>query len=133
MVNNSAVSLDPTALAGSAPVLVISHDVVGAVMAGPGIRYYQMARLLAKYFPVILAMPAASTLADQPGFEVLRYAAGDAPALEAAIGRARAVVLPAVTVDQVPALLRAGVPLAIDGYNPFQIETLFLVADQASD
>jgi glycosyltransferase involved in cell wall biosynthesis len=130
---NLAVSPQSPALAGPAPVLVISHDLVGSLMAGPGIRYYQMATVLAKYFPVVLAVPEPSTLTGEREFEVLRYAAGDAPVLEAAVCRSRVVVIAAIAVVQVPALLRAGVPLAIDGHDPFQAETLFLIAGQASD
>ena len=33
-------------------VLIISHDKVGKLMAGPGIRYHYMAKTLAKNFDV---------------------------------------------------------------------------------
>ena len=115
------------------PVLVISHDVVGDTMAGPGIRYYHLARVLAREFEVILAVPGASSLASAPGFSVLPYADLQAPALEAAIERARVVVVPGVAVAGIPALGRAGVPIAVDGHNPFQAETLFLREAEASD
>src|SRR5690606_21467480 len=38
-------------------LLLISHDVVGAQMAGPGIRAVQLARVLARHLPVTLAAP----------------------------------------------------------------------------
>lgn len=38
-------------------ILIISHDVVGRQMAGPGIRYFHLARVLAREFAVVLAVP----------------------------------------------------------------------------
>jgi glycosyltransferase involved in cell wall biosynthesis len=57
---------------------------------------------------------------------VVTYADGQASVLEAAIERARAVVVPAIAVAGIPALARAGVPIAVDGHNPFQAETFYL-------
>ncbi len=42
-------------------LLILSHDVVGSQMAGPGIRYYHLARVLARELPVTLAVPGHST------------------------------------------------------------------------
>lgn len=124
--------MQPTS-SNAKPVLVISQDVVGTLMAGPGIRYYQLARVLAREFPVQLAIPAGSTLETAPGFELLKYSRGDEPALLRAIHGARAVVLSAVAVAWFPELAQAGVPIAVDGYNPFQSETFYLRESQASD
>jgi glycosyltransferase involved in cell wall biosynthesis len=115
------------------PVLVISHDVVGTTMAGPGIRYYHLARVLAQEFPVTLAVPRGSTLDSSPDFSLLKYDGGQTPALEAAVSGARAVVVAGVAVAGIPALRRAGVPLAVDGHNPFQAETFYLNEGEASD
>ena len=43
-----------------ATLLIVSHDVVGAAMAGPGIRYLNLARALAGALPVTLAIPQHS-------------------------------------------------------------------------
>ena len=42
-------------------LLVISHDVVDTRMAGPGIRYWEMARALARRLDVTLAHPMPVT------------------------------------------------------------------------
>lgn len=107
-------------------VLVISHDVVGEQMAGPGIRYYHLARVLAQEFQVVLAVPSESTLKSHQDFAVLPYHSGEEPALQDAIQQARAVLVPAVHLVSIPPLLNSSAPLVIDGYDPFVAETLFL-------
>ena len=43
-------------------VLIVSHDVVGARMAGPGIRYWELGRVLAQHCRVTLAVPGLSLI-----------------------------------------------------------------------
>ena len=107
-------------------VLIISHDVVGTQMAGPGIRYYHLARVLAREFEVILAVPAESTLQSSQDFAVLPYRPDEKTVLEETARGARAVLVPAIWLAQVPSLVRSSVPLIIDGYDPFLAETLSL-------
>ncbi len=106
-------------------VLVISHDVVGQMMAGPGIRYTELARVLAGEQRVVLAVPGGSSLRQAPNFDLLTYAHGQSPELEAAIQGARAVIISGAAVFLIPALATAGVPVAVDIHNPFQAENLF--------
>lgn len=110
-------------------VLVISHDVVGAQMAGPGIRYYHLARVLAREFSTILAIPASSTLPAPTDFSVIVYHSGHDADLENAIRNARAVLVPALWVVQAPTLVESQVPLVIDGYDPYIAETLVVHPD----
>ncbi|WP_376791082.1 hypothetical protein [Thermoflexus sp.] len=64
-------------------ILIISHDVVGKRMAGPGIRYFHLARVLAQEFETVLAVPEGSTLsADWP---IIAYASGSDESLRRAI------------------------------------------------
>jgi glycosyltransferase involved in cell wall biosynthesis len=116
---------------GQGHVLIISHDVVGAQMAGPGIRYTHLARILAQEFDVILAIPAEPTLQSPEDFQVLTYRSGEETGLNQAIQQARVVLIPAVYLANVPALLQSPVPLVIDGYDPFLAETLFLRRETA--
>ncbi len=44
-------------------VLIISHDIISAQMAGPGIRYYHLAEVLSHKFNVLLAIPNEPDLA----------------------------------------------------------------------
>jgi glycosyltransferase involved in cell wall biosynthesis len=106
--------------------VIISHDVVGRRMAGPGIRYYHLARVLARQFKVILIVPAESTLASPENFLVLTYRSGEEAALEEAVQQARVILAPAVWLAQMPSILQSSAQLVIDGYDPFWAETLFL-------
>jgi glycosyltransferase involved in cell wall biosynthesis len=106
--------------------LIISHETVGARMAGPGIRYWHLARVLAQEFPVVLAAPAGSVPGTGDDFAWIVYNSGRDPILEDAIRRARAALVPAVWLAYAPALLQSDVPLIVDGYNPFTAETFFV-------
>jgi len=125
---NARVMVEPP------PILVISHEIIGAKMAGPGIRYYHLARVLAREFPVALAAPTGSVPVETNSIvpAMLVYASGQDAALEKAIGEARAILVPAVVFAQIPALARTDAPLIIDGYDPFLAETLELTAETAT-
>lgn len=108
-------------------VLIISHDVIGREMAGPGVRYLHLARALAREFEVILAAPKGSEISA--GVPVVEYIAGSEDACAEVILGARTVVVPAVQVVAIPVLEKAGVPIVVDGYDPFIAETLYLGGD----
>jgi glycosyltransferase involved in cell wall biosynthesis len=61
-------------------VLLISADTVGPRMAGPGIRYWELARQLAGEASVVLAVPNPPA-APGDGFRVVRYTAAGLPGL----------------------------------------------------
>ncbi len=105
-------------------VLIISHDIVGARMAGPGIRYYHMARVLAKEFPVILAAPAPISFTTAQTFDTLPYDTPDNNLLAQAIEQSSVVIVPAIWVGKIPALKQTSTPIVVDGYNPFAVEAL---------
>src|SRR5437660_333832 len=48
-------------------VLVVTYDVVGPLMAGPGIRAWEFARVLGQHFPTTLAAPPPAPV-SAPGF-----------------------------------------------------------------
>jgi len=96
-------------------------------MAGPGVRYFHLARVLAREFEVILAVPKGSEVSA--GFPIVDYIAGSEDACAEVVSGARAVVIPAVQVAAIPVLERAGVPIVVDGYDPFIAETLYLGGD----
>lgn len=108
-------------------VLVISHDVIGSRMAGPGIRYWELAQVLAQHFPVILAAPGT---VDLPGAdsELYSYSMEDPQSLDAALDRAAVVVLCGDVLERFPTLQDSRLPLVVDGYDPHTLETLALFA-----
>ena len=64
-------------------ILLISHDVVGDSMAGPGIRYLTLARVLARHVPLTFAIPNAVPAEVEHVREVkVHVNPGEAPAAE---------------------------------------------------
>ncbi|MGQ9876538.1 MAG: glycosyltransferase family 4 protein, partial [Chloroflexus sp.] len=58
-------------------LLIISHDVVGQRMAGPGIRMWELARTLAKQIPVTLIAPRPIDFPSASGITYGHYTWGD--------------------------------------------------------
>jgi glycosyltransferase involved in cell wall biosynthesis len=118
---------------GAAPrVLVISHDVVGSRMAGPGIRAWHMARVLAAWCPVTLIAPRPIDL-DPAGFRCGDYAWGDAASLAAWLRHAEIVVANGFMLEAHPELALFHGPLALDLYNPVLLENLELLRRAPSE
>ncbi len=113
-------------------ILVISHDIIGSHMAGPGIRYYHLARVLAREFPVTLAAPLDSNLPHLNDFAWVLYRSGQDPLLEQTIRQVQVVLVPAVSLTQIPSLYQTQAALVIDGYDPIVAETLYLSKLDAS-
>ncbi len=114
-------------------VLIISHDVVGERMAGPGIRYYQLARVLSREFAVSLAVPGDASCLDTQRFDLLCHQ----NRLEGGIGRAirhsEVVVAPAVWVSSIVDHLSPSVRVVVDGYDPVLAEALSLGKEGVAD
>jgi hypothetical protein len=108
-------------------VLVVSAEPVGALMAGPAIRAYELARALAGTCDVTLAAPAPSEVAE-PRIALVAAGMADVEALVAAAREHDVVVaqeLPPVALERL-----AGAPtrLVADLYNPVVVELLAGVA-----
>jgi len=108
-------------------VLVVSHDVVGERMAGPGIRYSNLARVLAQHCPTTLAAPGTIEC-PAGGFATWPYQPGQWETLAPAVEGARAILLCGDVLAWFPALERCGIPLIVDGYDPHTLETLAMLA-----
>jgi len=110
-------------------VLVLSNDVVGARMAGPGIRYWEIARVLsASGMDVTLAVlpfvAPSPEPADIPFSRFLRCQ-NDAD-VRALVGETDVIVTQGILLSTYPFLNEADVPLALDFYIPFLLERLHL-------
>jgi glycosyltransferase involved in cell wall biosynthesis len=108
-------------------ILLISHDQVGRRMAGPAIRFWELARVLARQFAVTLAVPGGTDLAPV-GFDILRYPtedrSGGTELARRAAGDADVVIASGHQVVQMPFLRDLGVPLVADLWIPLPIESL---------
>lgn len=111
-----------------ASVLIISHDVVDAKMAGPGVRYWELARVLAREFRVILAVPGEPTFRQSDAMSLWAYQLGQWSSLAPVAERASAILLCGDVLMWFPRLERIGTPLIVDGYDPHTLETLALFA-----
>ncbi len=113
-------------------VLIVSHDVVGPRMAGPGIRYWELAQVLAGYCAVSLAVPWNSELrADD--FAVHAYQPGEWHSLQPLALRADVIMPCGFVLHQFPQLGQLGCPLVIDGYDPYPAETLNLMVSRTQE
>ncbi len=114
-------------ITGAPHVLIISHDVVGPKMAGPGIRYWELARVLARALPVVLAIPNAAWMPDV-GVQVWSYRPDAWESLAPVAEAARTIVLCGDVLAWFPQLMQGKTPLVVDGYDPHPLETLALFA-----
>ncbi|GAB4524019.1 MAG: hypothetical protein Fur0018_07270 [Anaerolineales bacterium] len=116
----------------SSPVrlLIISHDVVDANMAGPGMRYLEMARALHdEALQVTLAVPSATSLRLQ-GVRLQPYR--DAGALQALLAEHDVVLFSAYLLDKYPFLAESGsIRRVVDLYDPLVLENLHYYPDEA--
>ena len=104
-------------------VLMVSHDVVGISMAGPGIRAWELARVLGQEMDVTLAVPGEAALMA-PGVQLWPFHPERWETLAPAAERADVVVAYADVLAWFPALLETGTPLVVDGSDPHTLETL---------
>jgi len=106
-------------------LLVISHDVVGLEMAGPGIRYYHLARILARTIKTTLAIPQESQPGfSHPDFEVIYYDRCDWHSIADHYRAVQICLLPSDIAADFPAIGQDDTALIIDGYNPLMAEWL---------
>jgi glycosyltransferase involved in cell wall biosynthesis len=108
-------------------IALITNDVVGERMAGPGIRYWEFARLLGQRFPVKLLVPPylaaeSASLAQLPAVD-LHVCAGVQELRELAAACDVVVTLGA-NLLRYPFLLELDQPLVLDLYSPFLLEDL---------
>lgn len=112
-------------------LFMICHDVVDSRMAGPGIRYWEMARALAQRLDVTLATPGRSLVGE--GFASHAYVPGDWETIAAVVSKANAVLLNGNGLMGFPQLTTCGKPLIIEATYPYTFESLHLHSDRPYD
>lgn len=110
-------------------VLIMSSDVVGPTMAGPGIRYAALAEVLGRECEVLLAAPQGSQPLEGP-FHLEFYARTDTERVYAWAKAADVLLFPGDVLLDFPALPELGKPIVMDGYDPHTAETLFWTREQ---
>jgi glycosyltransferase involved in cell wall biosynthesis len=114
-----------TALTGP---LIVCHDIVGPEMAGPGIRYWEMTRALARLgLPALLAAPIGSA-PPVTGASLRLYDPRSAD-VNALLADVNALVVTGPVLEQMPRLKEIGLPIVVDLYDPFLFENLHRFRD----
>lgn len=109
--------------------LLISQDVIAGAMAGPGIRYYQLAHALAAHVPVTLAIPDHSPAWDkQHSFNLARYTPQQWDSLAPLVNATKVVIFPSDLASEFPQLAQSDACLVMDGYDPQLAEWLSLTS-----
>lgn len=117
---------------GDCDIFVISDDVVGNKMAGPGIRAWELSRVLSGEFKVVLAIPDYSpTRKDDPffdnlPFEVVRYAIDDSRVIQSIGEKSRMILLQGYVLNKFPVIKGLKPVLIVDLYVPFVLENMFI-------
>ena len=115
-------------------VLLISHDVVGDSMAGPGIRYLTLARVLARHCPLTFAIPnPVPASLTRESFPIRAYARHDWSSLEALASAHATLIFPSDIATDFPQLTNVEACLAVDGYDPLMAEWLAIFQARAPD
>jgi glycosyltransferase involved in cell wall biosynthesis len=113
-------------------ILLISDDVAGEKMAGPGIRAWEVSRRLAKHFRVALAVPDYSPRSGDPDFyrrlpfELHAYSVTEPERLLELARGSKIVITQGYVLSKFPGLKALDVHLICDLYVPFPLENLFV-------
>ncbi len=104
-------------------VLLLCHEAVGKNMAGPAMRYWELARVLGRQFEVTLAH-AGDLTGEGPGFLIAAYQRSDPQSLAALVEQADVIVAYGYLLQTFPELRDCGKPLVLDIYDVFVLENL---------
>jgi glycosyltransferase involved in cell wall biosynthesis len=115
--------LDSSKKKAKTRVSIISYDIVGKKMAGPGIRFYEFARVLSRYMDVTLHTPNKVDI----GVEEIRlrhYNTKNYNSLAKNMENADAVIIQGHILYYFPFLKNFSGKIIVDLYNPFNLESL---------
>jgi glycosyltransferase involved in cell wall biosynthesis len=109
-------------------VLVVSNDIIGAHVAGPGIRAWDLGRQLARENEVRLAIPSSTPPVAANNLTLIRYESNGA-ALKEQLAWAEVLVVQSWSAFLYPFLVEPSKVLVFDLYNPSFFENLVGHAD----
>jgi glycosyltransferase involved in cell wall biosynthesis len=103
-------------------ILIVGSDAIGKNMAGPGIRSYEIARILSKKHEVVIAVQSVDDIKPFGPEIILK----DHDLLARYIKKCDVVMVQGFLLEQYPILKHVRVPLVVDLYDPFIFEGLQL-------
>jgi len=113
-------------------ILVISDDVVGKKMAGPGIRAWELSKCLSKHFKVALAIPDYSSpsreslLFEKVPFDVIPYSINNPHVIRESGEASKIILIQGFILSKFPFIKGLSAHLICDVYVPFPLENLFI-------
>jgi len=102
---------------------MLSMDTIGPRMAGPGIRCWELARVLSRSCRVTLAAPTMDGLPPAP-WHVVPLTLSDPGEIDSLLAEADVVVAYGFLLGDYPQLARLGIPWVVDAYVPLSSESL---------
>jgi glycosyltransferase involved in cell wall biosynthesis len=105
-------------------LLMLSHDVVGEQMAGPGVRYWELAHVLARHVPLTLAVPAGTPPPPSATVHTVAYSLQHPATVGRLAEEHAALFLSGSLLYHFPALGELDRPMAVDLYIPSILENL---------
>ncbi|MDX1613306.1 MAG: glycosyltransferase [Candidatus Promineifilaceae bacterium] len=115
---------------GKQRTLLVSRDVIGDKMAGPGIRYFHLSRILGQHTDLTLAVlrqneqSLASLQAKLPHVSVIEYKREQWHTIRDAAEAADTIILSPYLAAEFPQLATLSSAVVIDGYDPLLVEWL---------
>ncbi len=118
-------------------LLIISQDIVGEKMAGPGMRYLEMARTLSADLDVTLAFPGEGSTANrtlpEKGLRLFPYRFEHPGAVETLVNNSDVVLFSSFILDKFSFLQKSHARRVVDLYDPLVLENLYHYKDQPLD
>lgn len=109
-------------------LLIISFDLIGKQMAGPGIRFYEFAKILSNYVDVTLAAPNKIDIQTE-GFKTFFYNQEKFKLLKRVSEHSDIILIQGHILHYFPFLKNFKGKIIVDLYNPFNLESLEMFKD----
>lgn len=113
---------------GSIKISIISYDIVGKNMAGPGIRFFEFSKILSKFADVTLHIPNKVDI-EIEGVKIKQYNIKNYSSLERSLEKAEVIIIQGHILYYFPALKNFPGKIIVDLYNPFNLESLEMFKD----
>jgi len=109
--------------------LIISTEIIDAKIAGPGMRYLEIARALRDDVDITLAIPGETTLVER-GLQFSAYDETRSSDLRALVEAHDYALVTAFTLNKFPFLSQSNTHLVVDLYDPFIFENFYYYLDE---